>query len=86
MKHTAYFTDVFTIHGVTFEFFYTKLNGNCWKVRTLMECQNTGFQIYTATDDNPESLEALIATHRNHVADILASWATALKPKGHCND
>lgn len=86
MQHNAYFTDVFTSNGVTFQFFYTKQNGNRWVVRASIATAQGGIEFYTGTDEHPESLEALIATHRHHVADLVASWATALKPKGHHND
>ena len=86
MQHNAYFTDVFTSNGVTFEFFYTKQNGNRWAVRASIATAQGGIEFYAVTHEHPESLEALIATHRHHVADIVASWATALKPKGQHND
>ena len=86
MAHFAYFTDIFTLNGVTFNFVYTKCDGNRWSVGASIAVGTTFAEFYTVTHDHPESLEVLIATHRHHVADIVASWATALKPKGHHND
>jgi len=80
-QHHAYFTDLFILDGVTIEFVYTKLDGNRWAVRASIAHGSTFAEFYAATDENPESLEQLIATHRIAVANIVASWATAIMPK-----
>ena len=81
MSHHAYFTDLFILDGVTIEFVYTKLDGNRWAVRASIAHGSTHAEFYAVTDENPESLEQLIATHRIAVANIVASWATAIMPK-----
>jgi len=80
-QHHAYFTDVFILDGVTIEFVYTKLDGNRWAVRASIAHGATFAEFYVATDENPESLEELFTTHRIAVANIVASWATAVQPK-----
>jgi hypothetical protein len=81
-SHHAYFTDVFILgDGVTVEFIYTKLSGNRWAVRGSIIAGMTNAEFYAATDENPESLEELIATHRTAVSHIVASWASAIMPK-----
>jgi hypothetical protein len=81
-SHHAYFTDVFILgDGVTVEFIYTKLSGNRWAVRASLIAGMTNAEFYAATDENPESLEELIATHRTAVSHIVASWASAIMPK-----
>jgi hypothetical protein len=89
MSHHAYFTDVFILgDGVTIEFVYTKLSGNRWAVRASIIAGMTNAEFYATTDENPESLEELIATHRFAVSQIVMSWALAIapKPKGQSND
>jgi hypothetical protein len=89
MSHHAYFTDLFILgDGVTVEFIHTKLSGNRWAVRASLIAGMTNAEFYVATDENPESLEELIATHRFAVSHIVASWALAIapKPKGQNND
>ena len=82
MDHHAYFTDLFILgDGVTVEFIYTKLSGNRWAVRGSLVAGMTNAEFYATTDENPESLEELIATHRIAVANIVASWADAIMPK-----
>jgi len=82
-QHHAYFTDLFIIgDGVTIEFIYTKLDGNRWAVRASIAAGQTFAEFYAATDENPESLEELIATHRFALSHIVASWANAIMPKG----
>jgi hypothetical protein len=82
-QHHAYFTDLFIIgDGVTIEFIYTKLSGNRWAVRASIAHGATFAEFYVATDENPESLEELIASHRIAVSNIVASWANAIMPKG----
>jgi hypothetical protein len=81
MSHHAYFTDLFILDGVTIEFVYTKLDGNRWAVRASIAHGSTHAEFYAVTDENPESLEQLIATHRIAVSHIVASWATAIMPK-----
>jgi len=86
-QHHAYFTDLFIIgDNVTIEFVYTKLSGNRWAVRASIAHGSTFAEFYATTDENPESLEELIATHRIAVSNIVASWATAIMPKGKHND
>jgi len=85
-QHHAYFTDVFILDVVTIEFVYTKLSGNRWAVRASIAHGSTHAEFYAVTDENPESLEQLIATHRIAVANIVASWATAIMPKEKHND
>jgi hypothetical protein len=85
-QHHAYFTDLFILDGVTIEFVYTKLSGNRWAVRASIAHGVTFAEFYVATDESPESLEVLIATHRFAVSHIVASWATAIMPKGKHND
>jgi len=81
-QHHAYFTDLFIPgDGVTIEFVYTKLSGNRWAVRASLIAGMTNAEFYAATDENPESLEELIATHRFAVSHIVQSWATAVQPK-----
>ena len=86
MSHHAYFTDVFILDTVTIEFVYTKLDGNRWAVRASIAAGSTFAEFYATTDENPESLEELIATHRIAVSHIVASWANAITPKGKHND
>jgi hypothetical protein len=87
MSHHAYFTDLFILgDGVTVEFIYTKLSGNRWAVRGSIIAGMTNAEFYIATDENPESLEELIATHRFAVSHIVMSWANAIMPKGKHND
>jgi hypothetical protein len=82
-QHHAYFTDLFIIgDGVTIEFIYTKLDGNRWAVRASIAHGATFAEFYVATDENPESLEELIASHRIAVSHIVQSWASAIMPKG----
>jgi hypothetical protein len=86
-QHHAYFTDLFIVgDGVTIEFIYTKLSGNRWAVRASIAAGSTFAEFYVATDENPESLEELIATHRIAVSHIVANWANAIMPKGKHND
>jgi len=80
-QHHAYFTDLFILDGVTIEFVYTKLSGNRWAVRASIAHGSTHAEFYAVTDENPESLEELIATHRFAVSHIVQSWATAITPK-----
>jgi hypothetical protein len=81
-SHHAYFTDLFILgDGVTVEFVYTKLSGNRWAVRASIVHGSTHAEFYAVTDENPESLEELIATHRTAVSHIVASWANAVQPK-----
>ena len=81
-SHHAYFTDLFILgDGVTVEFVYTKLSGNRWAVRASIVHGSTHAEFYAVTDENPESLEELIATHRTAVSHIVASWASAIMPK-----
>jgi hypothetical protein len=81
-QHHAYFTDLFIVgDGVTIEFVYTKLNGNRWAVRASIAAGQTFAEFYVTTDENPESLEELIATHRFAVSHIVQSWANAVQPK-----
>ncbi len=81
-QHHAYFTDLFILgDGVTIEFIYTKLDGNRWAVRASIIAGMTNAEFYAATDENPESLEELFATHRFAVSHIVSSWATAVQPK-----
>ena len=85
--HHAYFTDLFIVgDGVTIEFVYTKLSGNRWAVRASIVHGSTHAEFYAVIDENPESLEELIATHRTAVSHIVASWASAIMPKGKRND
>jgi hypothetical protein len=87
IQHHAYFTDLFMVgDGVTIEFVYTKLSGNRWAVRASIAHGATFAEFYVATDENPDSLEELIATHRIAVSHIVASWANAIIPKGKHND
>ena len=87
MSHHAYFTDLFILgDGVVIEFVYTKLSGNQWAVRGSITAGMTNAEFYIATDENPESLEELIATHRIAVSHIVASWANAIMPKEKHND
>jgi hypothetical protein len=87
MSHHAYFTDLFILgDGVTVEFIYTKLSGNRWAVRASIVAGMTNAEFYATTDENPESLEELIATHRIAVSHIVAKWADAIMPKGKHND
>lgn len=74
--------------GVTIEFIYTKLDGNRWAVRASIIAGMTNAEFYATTDENPESLEELFATHRFAVSHIVMSWglAVAPKPKGQSND
>ena len=82
-SHHAYFTDLFMVgDGVTIEFVYTKLDGNRWAVRASIAHGSTFAEFYKATDEKPESLEELFATHRIAVANIVSSWASAVQPKG----
>jgi hypothetical protein len=82
-SHHAYFTDVFILgDGVTVEFIYTKLSGNRWAVRASLIAGMTNAEFYATTDESPDSLEELIATHRIAVSHIVASWANAIMPKG----
>jgi hypothetical protein len=86
-SHHAYFTDVFILgDGVTIEFVYTKLSGNRWAVRGSIIAGMTNAEFYATTDENPESLEELFTTHRTAVSHIVASWASAIMPKGKSND
>jgi hypothetical protein len=83
MSHHAYFTDLFILgNGVTIEFIYTKLDGNRWAVRASLIAGMTNAEFYVATDESPESLEELLTTHRIAVSHIVASWASAIMPKG----
>ena len=83
IQHHAYFTDLFIVgDGVTIEFVYTKLSGNRWAVRASIAHGSTFAEFYKATDERPESLEELFATHRIAVANIVQSWANAVRPKG----
>ena len=83
MSHHAYFTDLFILgDGVTVEFIYTKRSGNCWAVRASLIAGMTNAEFYIATDEDPESLEQLLTTHRIAVSHIVASWASAIMPKG----
>jgi hypothetical protein len=83
MSHHAYFTDLFILgDGVTVEFIYTKRSGNSWAVRASLIAGMTNAEFYIATDENPESLEELLTTHRIAVSHIVASWASAIMPKG----
>ena len=68
--------------GVTIGFDYTKLDGNRWAVRASIAHGATFAEFYKATDEKPESLEALFTTHRSAVANILQGWANAVQPKG----
>ena len=87
MSHHAYFTDLFIVgDGVTIEFVYTKLSGNRWAVRASIAHGSTFAEFYATTDESPESLEELFATHRIAVANIVASWANAIMPKEKRND
>jgi hypothetical protein len=86
-QHHAYFTDLFILgDGVTIEFVYTKLSGNRWAVRASIAAGQTFAEFYVATDENPESLEELIATHRITASHTVAKWADAIMPKGKHND
>ena len=86
-QHHAYFTDLFIVgDGVTIEFIYTKLSGNRWAVRASIAHGSTFAEFYATTDEGPESLEELIASHRIAVSHIVASWANAIIPKGKSND
>lgn len=81
MNHYAYFTDVFTLDGVTISFVYTKCKGESWTVCASINAGSTFAEFYNALDDKPESLEELIASHRIAVSNIVRTWATALMPR-----